>query len=320
MNNLEFDNLKNETLNFSLRENYRNRSYLNGFNNHVNALFDCESELSICPELLINDNYKFSKVRYYEAETTILEALDDVGEEIEDELSNLEDELYSKIERELGKFYDRNDELGQIIDNTVHTTLLAVKFNFFTNKDNFVNPWDDTRNILVSDNYLFKAIHDSNEFDEIKKLKKGSKGSVELDGSEIYVAVKGKSANLTFGSFKDFVALRKTMLDLIEEKTGSNNRPIKFDELMIEFNRMLGEGNHLNDTEIKSKLIYPLKGASRIGSCKEGYFMLRTCEDIAKSYESHLSRFRGYFKTLEAHRLVAQRTDNSCYDFNKHNR
>lgn len=318
MINLEFETLKNESLNFSLRENYLNRSYLNGFNNHVNSLFNCEAELSLTPELLINENYKFSKVRYYEAETAILEELDDVSDDIETNLSNLEDELYSKIERELGNFYNRNDELGLMIDNTVHSVLLAVKFNFFSQKDSFLNPWADTMNILIHDRYLFKAIHDTNEFDEIKRLKKGANRSEVLDDSEIYVAVKGKSANFTFGSFKDFVALRKTMLDLIEDRAGSANTPVKFEVLMTELNNMLGEGRHLSDNEIKAKLIYPLKGASRIGSCKEGYFILKTCEDIAKSYESHFGRFRGYFKTLEAHRLAALRTENTCYDFDKH--
>lgn len=308
--------LSEKSLSFSLRENYHNRSFKNGFNSHVNALFTYEMELSKHPELFLNENYKFSKSRYFEAETSFLEALDDLDNPlIESALSNLEDRLYEKIERELGMYYDNNEELGLIIDNTIHNIVLSVRYEFFTRKDEFLNPWTETANILKYDNYLFKAIFDEEEFSEIKKLKKSSNKSEVLDNSEIYVAVKAKSKNLTFGSFKDFVRLRKVMFDLIDELVGGANKPVKFEEIVSRFNKM---NSGLSESEIKSKLIYPLKSFSKIGSCKEGYFILRSCEDIAKSYASHYSRMRGFMRTLEAHRLAALRTPGDCYDFDKH--
>lgn len=310
-----FNSHKELILDFTLREDYRNRSYTHGFNEHVNALFTCETELSSNPELIISEDYKFTKKRYYEAETSILEELDDISETNEELFSNLEDELYDKIESTLGRFYDNSEEIGLIIDNTVSSNLLAMRFNYFTRSSDYLNPWEDSARILQDSNYLFKAIFDSAEFTEIKKLKKGANRSEVLDDSEIYVAVKGRSENLTFGSFKDFVKLRKVMLDLIEEKVGASNTPVKFEELNNQLNRMnLG----LSESEIKSKLIYPLKAISKIGSCREGYFMLRTCEDIARSYESHYSRWKGYKRTLEAHRLAAHRIESDCFNFDKH--
>lgn len=315
MNTELFDRVKNEILDFSLREDYRKRSYTNDFNDHVNSLFTCESELSSNPDLIINDDYKFSKKRYYEAESSILEELDDIELENEPLFSELEDELYSAIETRLGRYNDNSEEIGLIIDNTVQANLLSARFNFFTRSNDFLNPWEDSAKILQETNYLFKAIFDSEEFSEIKKLKKNADRSEVLNDTDIYVAVKGRSKNLTFGSFRDFVRLRKVMLNLIEEKVGIRNTPVKFEILAEDLNRMnLG----LTESEIKSKLIYPLKAISKIGSCREGYFMLKTCEDIAKSYESHYSRWKGYKRTLEAHRLAAMRTDNTCYNFDKH--
>lgn len=315
MDTISFENHRNYILDFSLREDYRNRSYTNDFNNHVNSLFLCETELSITPDLIISENFKFNKKRYYEAEASILEILDDITDENEQFFSNLEDELYNKIESELGRFYDNSEEIGLIIDNSVRSALLSVRYNFFTNSKEYLNPWEDSARILHDGNYLFKAIFDSEEFSEIKKLRKGSKKSEVLNDSEIYIAVKGRSNNINFGSFKDFVRLRKVMLDLIEEKVGDHNIPVKFEVLASDFMNMnIG----LNEGEIKSKLIYPLKALSKIGSCREGYFMLRTCEDIARSYESHYSRWKGYQRTLEAHRLAALRVESNCYDFNKH--
>lgn len=311
-----FEYHRNNILNFSLREDYRNRSYTHDFNNHVNSLFTCESELSENPDLIISENYRFNKKRYYEAETSILEILDDVTFENEELFSNLEDELYNKIETELGRFYDNSEEIGLIIDNTVHSAILSVRFNFFTRSKDFLNPWEDSARILRESNYLFKAIFDSEEFAEIKKLKKGANKSEILNDTEIYVAVKGRSNNFNFGSFKDFVRLRKVMLDLIEDKVGDHNIPVKFEVLASDFIHMnIG----LTESEIKSKLIYPLKATGKIGSCREGYFMLRTCEDIARSYESHFSRWKGYLRTLEAHRLASLRVESTCYNFNKHN-
>lgn len=312
-----FNELRERTLSFSLRDNYQNRSYTVDFNNHVNALFNCESELSENPDLLVSDNYKFSKVRYYEAESSILDALDDIDDEVlENDLSNLEDDLYIRIERELGVHYDRSPELGLIIDNTVHSSLLAVRYNFFNKKDQFINPWEFTANILRFDNYLYKAIFDENEFSEIKRLKRNSKKSEVLVDTDIYVAVKGRNESFTYGSFRDFVRLRRIMLSIIEDKVGSANTPIKFESLVEEINEM---NAGLTESEIKSKLIYPLKAISKIGSCKEGYFILRTCEDIAKSYESHYNRLRGYLRTLDAHKSAAKRLESDClFDFTKH--
>ena len=308
-------NRRNEILSFSLSNNYRNRSFTNDFNNHINSIFDCEYELGKNPDLISHDNFKFTNRRYSEAQENILAELDDIDEATEAYLSILEDDLYLKIEKELGRFYDNSDEIGLIIDNTVQCSILSLRFQYFKRSNEFINPWEDSYRILTEKNYLFKPIFDADEFNEIKKLKRTSKKSDIIKDTEIYVAVKGKNSHLNYCSFKDLIHLRKVLFDIIEEKVGDSNTPVKYEIILKLFDQM---NSGLSDAEIKSKLLFPLKAISKIGSCKEGYFVLRNCEDIERSYKSHFNRWKGYYRTLEAHRLAALRLDNNCYDFSKH--
>lgn len=308
INSSDFNNISSRTLSFRLSENYRdNRSFPNHFNEHVNLVFMYESMLSNGANQAKSNQFVFSKRRYAEAETAILSELDTINSE-DDELlfDDLEDQLYAKVESDLGQYFDRNQETLALIDHTVHSVLKKIRFQFFDAHQDFLNPWEGEAAILYDSNYLFKPIFDETEFDEIKKLKRGARKSEVHDNTEIYVAVKAKTKHFSYGSFKDFIRLRLIFLDFLSDKMGSSRTPVSFAELANEFMKM---DSSITENEIKSKIIYPLKSMSKIGSCKEGYFLLETAEDIEKSYRSHFQRWKGYYRTLEAHRMAAKRLD-----------
>lgn len=300
----------NHLLNVNLMTDYRHRSYLNHYNNHIDFLFNLENLYSGNTNNL--SNFQFSQYRYTEAENFILNNIN-ISTEQETELDNLEDILYDKIPRKITD-YDRNNyELSAIVDNTIRNILLSYRLNFV---DAALNPWEETKKIFSNDKYLFKHINDQNEFDIIKKLKYNKNTSEEL-GSDIYVAIKGNSPKITYGKFKDYIKLRSKMLEIITDLCGVNNDPVLFEKIKKRFDD--SEEHGLNETEIKSKIIYPLKRMSKIGSCKEGYFLLLTAEDIHKSYLSHYNRFVGYFNTLEIHKLASiDKSDAENFNFNLH--
>lgn len=306
---------REKVFNLELRDDYKSKAYNRGFNDHLSSLFICESEILQSGDHLISDKLSFNKTRYYEAEATILEKLDDIDSNDESLFSNLEDQLYTKIEGELGAFKDSSEQIEMIIDHTVQSLLLSARFNCFESARYHRNPWNSAANILFESNYLFKPIFDSDEFSEVKRLKKHRGLSQDMVESEIYVAAKARSNSITFGSFKDYVKLRSQILNYLDEKAGQLNIPVKFEDLFSDLQSM---NLDLSVGEVKSKIIYPLKSFGKIGSCKEGYFMLRTCDDFARSYESHLNRWYGYFRTLEAHKWAAEKYDSSCYDFSQH--
>lgn len=77
----------------------------------------------------MNGILKFSKRRYFEAETSVLESLDDIKDEHEVIFSNLEDELYDKIEGELGRYLDGSDEyitITWMTDNFYYSSVLET--------------------------------------------------------------------------------------------------------------------------------------------------------------------------------------------------
>jgi hypothetical protein len=291
-----------------LTKDYRVKQYRNYFRKHLNSLFDIsniivDNEESIFsqPSLVLTDRI------YYQTEGFVLENIDDLDDEaIDRDLDNLRDFLYHKIKVELGRYYDKTSiELLKMIDRTVHSAVLSVRYNFFSRSNEFINPWISENNIFTENKVLHIFSTDREEI--IDFIDDDSNESVEISEKKIWILAKGQRSDTTYGYIRDLLGLRNTVLSILDEHASSYRNPLKTELIIGKLRQMGIPSEEYSDSNIKNWLITPLKRGNRIGSSKDGYFMLNTCDDIAFSYSSHLENLKGYFRTLESHRRLAEK-------------
>lgn len=290
MNNSNIiSNIRIEIENLVLTDDYRSKIFAKNFNAHLNSLIDTSITLSgENDSILSNNNVKITNSIYWQTEGFILEKLDDVTDvNIISQLDELENVLYDKIITSLGKNYDKSSTLNKMIDNTVHNTLLATKFNFFSRNDDFLNPWQDAKNILFENSVLHTFYTNFEEFISLGYTNKSNESEV-TKYKKIGVLGKGNKDNFTFGIVRDLIGLRNTVIDILEDKANSGQNPIKSDALIAELRSMGISEIDLSDGNITNWLISPLKRNNKIGSCREGYFLMKDCADVSVSYISHL--------------------------------
>ena len=140
---------KNKFENITITENYSD-TFEELFNKHLKDLFNLANTLI--------ENFHTEIITesiYWQTEAMILELLDDVEDDaILDELDILENMLYDNIKKALGESYNEIFNIKKNIDFTVHSILLSVKFNYFSRKDEFVNPWKYAEDILFNNSLL----------------------------------------------------------------------------------------------------------------------------------------------------------------------
>jgi hypothetical protein len=299
-------NAKEAFENVLLTDNYRSKKFTKNFDQHLNMLIDTTVVLAAENYTKLNDSeISITDQVYWESEGFVLENLDDVTDsEILQELSNLEDILYDKIRTSLGNSYDGSSKLNLMIDNSVHNALLAIKYNFFSQADSFSNPWEAAKNILIDNKVLYTF---SNDRDKLLQMgfNVESDDSTEIINKKINVVGRGNRNDYTYGYVRDLVGLRNTVLDILEDHSSSRDSATTADRIISELRLMGLSEAELTNSHIKNWLISPLKRNNKIGSHKEGYFLLKNCHDVAVSYESHLENLKGYYRTLENHRKLA---------------
>ncbi|MCD9855572.1 hypothetical protein LUD75_12680 [Epilithonimonas sp. JDS] len=289
----------------TLTDNYRSKKFTKNFDKHLAILVDTTIQLAEENSVLTNKHIDFTDKMYWESQGYILEKLDTITDsEILNEFDNLEDILYERIKVSLGNAYNGSEALNLMIDNSVHDTLLALKFNFFENKDNYFNPWEDAKNILVEDEVLYTFSTDTEKLNSLG-FSIVSNDSVDISDKKINIIGKGSRNDYNYGFVRDLLGLRNTIIQILDENSSFGNKATTADEIIIKLRRMGIRSNELTDHNIKSWLIAPLKRSNRIGSDKEGYFILNNCQDVKISYYSHYENFKGYYRTLEKHRKLA---------------
>lgn len=305
MNQL-LSNARKEFENISLTESYRSKQFTKNFDRHLTTLIDTTILLAGDKStVLSNDDVYITDKLYWEAEGYILEKLDTITDSgILRDFGNLEDVLYDRIKHSLGDDYNNSEALNLMIDNSVHDTLLALKFNFFERKDDFFNPWEDAKNILLDNQVLYTF---SNDMEKLNSLgfKIDSNDSADIIDKKINIIGKGKRPDYSYGFVRDLIGLRNTVIQILDEDNSYGNSATKADEIISKLRGMGVLNTELTDSNIKTWLIAPLKRNNRIGSDKEGYFLLKDCHDVKTSYLSHFENFKGYFRTLENHRKLA---------------
>lgn len=312
-------NAKKDFEKISLTDSYRSKKFTKNFDKHLMTLVD--TTITLAGEyktILSDDNISITDKLYWESEGYILEKLDTVNNrQILDDFNNLEDILYDRIKNSLGNDYNDSEALNLMIDNSVHDVLLALKFNFFERKNEFSNPWEDAKNILFHN----KVLHTfSNDLEKLNAFgfKIESSDSADIIDKKINIIGKGKRSDYNYGFVRDLVGLRNTVIQILDEDNSFGSSATKAEAIILKLRNMGVLDIELSDNNIKSWLIAPLKRANRIGSDKEGYFLLKNCNDIKISYNSHFENFKGYYRTLENHRKLALKFGCSDDNFTQH--
>lgn len=298
-----------------LTEKYTQLSYKNDFSNHIVSVLDFAYENS-GSEVFNDKELKFSRPLYWECLNTIYEKHPIVRTEEESEQNRLfEQKLYINIIEKLGDFFDeKEDLLLESIDFTISNYMDNI--NYSSKLDH--NPWNYSNKIFTEDNLLYTFTDNKDEYSHLlKKEKKESEVSRYLT---IGVLGKGHKKGYAQSYIKDVYALRKLFLNLLDENNHDCRKPIKISEIIKQFRDLGVSLTDLSDSNIIYWIVKPLKNRTKIGSNKNGYFLIRSSEDLAESYKSHLKNFIGFYKTLQKHKdLAVQEFLDFDADFNKHN-
>lgn len=304
----------------SLTENYRPKGYVKNFNQHVDDL------ITTCVNLTGDNfdedkNFHFTDSVYWSCEAIILEKLDDIDDNsFLNALDNLEDQLYSTLKRKIKtiKSYTDQSLINKMLDLTVNNILLSLKFDKFSDASLFENPWMETTKILLENGLIYTFSNDINSLKDLG-LKINENESELIKKNLVGVVGKGNQDKFATGYFRDLAYLRNLLYDLLESENHTSSKPIKADSIIDQI-RQVGIGSkELSDNNIRSWIITPLKKSNRLGSNNEGFFIIKTEEDLIASYERHLESFKGFYRTLENHKRLADKFNISSDRLDKHN-
>lgn len=306
MKNTLLENTKASFENINLAENYRNKGYERNFSDHINSLVETSFTLN-SGSIFSGNDFKLTNDLYWRTEGYILEQLDDIPDDssLLDELDNIEDYLQDTIKSKLGRFYDNSFMLRKMIDISVHNYLTNLKFDHFTKSDEFKNPWESAKNILFENNLIHTFSDEINDFKSFG-LKLNDKESSISKASFIGILGKGYQRNFATGYIRDLVALREALYQDLYDNSHTSSNPIKTEQIIDKIRHFGILSEELSDSQVKSFIIWPLKYSNRLGSSKEGYFVIKDYGDLYISYRSHFENFKGFYRTLERHRKLSK--------------
>ncbi len=298
-----------------LTNSYNKSTYRNDFNNHIVSVLDYALE-NTGAEVLKNKDLKFSKGLYWECLNSIYENNPIIRNEVEKEQNRLfEQGLYINIINKLDGYFDPNDYL---LLETIDFTISNYTDNLNYGQKLDFNPWSYSNKIFTEDNLLYTFTDNK---DEYKHLLKHKKKESELS-KYLTIGVLGKGLRKDYAQsyIKDIYALRTLFLNILDENNHDSTKPIKITEIIKQFRDLEISKTDLSDSNIKYWIVKPLKNRTKIGSNKNGYFIIRTEEDLQESYKSHYNNFVGFYKTLERHKELAIHEFLAFgNDFNNHN-
>lgn len=298
-----------------LTDNYQKLSYKNHLNDHITSVLDFAAENSDS-SVLKDSHLKFSKKLYWECVDTIYHnypiTVDNDTKEIN---RKLKQELYKSIIGKLGKFFDiKDDILIETIDFTISNYIDNLKYDKILGTN---NPWSFTNSILLNNNLLYSFTDNKDEYKHL--LKKNKKESELSKTLTIGVLGKGHRKDYVQSYIKDIYALRNLLINLLDDKNHNRTNPLKINDIIQNFRDLNISENELTDNNIKSWIVQPLKRFTKLGSNKDGYFIIKDEEDLFESYKSHYNNFMGFYNTLERHKRFAITSKFKNNDFDKHN-
>lgn len=312
MGSLVLDTANSEIDSIDLTNNYRKRKFKKNFSSHLDGLVDIAVRINTDDNFILKGNFELTKELYWEIEAFVLENLDDVtDDETLGSLEDIEERVREKIVGNLGAYYENIPEINDIIDYSVNGFVMSSKFEFMVSANKFINPWSASKAVLTENGVLHSFYTDSAYLDDLG-IDTRSNSSFELTKHRIGVVAKGRREDFTGGMIRDLYGLRNHLFNIIEDIAPSSSNPITTEEIVL---RLRSEGlteSEFSFNQIKNWLILPLKSSGKIGSSTEGYFKMGDCEDLKVTYISHLENFKGYLRSVERYRQMAN--SNNCVD------
>jgi hypothetical protein len=299
----------------TLTDNYQGLPYKNNLNDHIVSVLDFASEHSDT-EVLKSKDLKFSKQLYWECLDTIYQNNPIVTDDyIREENRKLKQNLYVDIIENLGVFFNMDDKLLiETIDFTISNYIDNYKYSTILGSN---NPFTFTNNIFTKNNLLYSFTDNKDEYSHLfTKKKKESELSKNLT---IGVLGKGHRKDYSQACIKDIYALRNLLLNLLDEENRDRTNPLKINDLIKSFRDLGVTENELTNNNIRNWIVQPLKRFTKLGSNKDGYFIIRNEEDLFESYKSHYNNYMGFYKTLERHKRFAETSTYIDENFDKHN-
>jgi hypothetical protein len=170
---------------------------------------------------------------------------------------------------------------------------------------------------LINNNLLYSFTDNKDEYKHL--LKKNKKESELSKNLTIGVLGKGHRKDYSHSYIKDIYALRNLLLNLLDEKNCDRTNPLKINDLITNFRSLNISETDLTDNNIRNWIVQPLKRFTKLGSNKDGYFIIRNEEDLFESYKSHYNNYMGFYKTLERHKRFAESSSYENNNFDEHN-
>jgi hypothetical protein len=295
----------------TLTDSYRASSYKNNLSDHIFSVLDYANENSNSV-VFNNPNLKFSKALYWSSLTLFYEKNPIVQSDEQKENERLlEQKLYTVLIDNLGEFFDPNDKL--LLETLDFTVSNYVDYHNYKEKLDTLNPWILTNDILINDHLLYSFTDDVNDYKILNR--KESELSKYLT---IGVLGKGYKKDYAHSYIKDIYGLRAMFINLLDELNHDCYNPIKINEVIKKFRELEISKEDLSDNNIKNWIVKPLKKSIKIGSNKNGYFLIRTEEDLYESYISHFNNFMGFIKTLDKHQRISKSFKELENNFNLH--
>ncbi|MCV9931803.1 hypothetical protein OIU80_05860 [Flavobacterium sp. LS1R47] len=309
--------------NIKLKDNYKTRLFKDKINDHISNVFYLASTYDENIKDLFSKEFRI--LNYHYSCDLIKENSSEYTEYVSshtDFINELEINLFNNIKSLLGKNFSYEDKnLLTLIDTTIENYSENYVYQNIQklNNNNNINPFQSSANILIEDQLLFDFCEFNEEYSEFKKIKKNE--SQLIANKNISILTKCNNENFNYSEVRDTFYYKELILNELDSKKRNSSNPIKLTDIFDYFRELGVPKEELSNSNILNWIVKPLKRYSKLGSNKEGYFIILDENDLQESYISHLSRYNGYFNTLERHRLFFSRLEQSKIEksaFEKH--
>ncbi|NBA74621.1 hypothetical protein GOQ04_03640 [Emticicia sp. ODNR4P] len=306
------------SIDVQLATSYTSKKYKKLLGDHLTGILD---ESLASPEYS-KMTIRFSNELYWECVEKIHEKFHDTiseyfTEEEDDRLFEEKTILTKRIIANLGSFYDKSNDLIKSIDFTVNNHANNYIFSKLKEHVKINNLWDSCDKVFTDHGLLYLFSEDK---DTYRNLLKHQESDLSKEAT-IGVLRKGAKKDFGISYIRDSYQLRKTFLDILEDEKHNFENPIKKEDIFKLFREKLAiPADDLTNQNISNWIIKPLKNGIRIGSNKEGYFLIKTFDDLLHSYDSHYNNYIGFYNTLNRYEKIAETLfgESNITEFQKH--
>jgi len=243
-----------------------------------------------------NDEIKLNKAVLDGLDAFVLEK-NSVNEVDWNFVLDAKDILETEIKLKLGKEGD-SITLKPFINNTLDNFEKELVFQYSSTLT--VNPWTATNNILIKNGCLYLITDEEAVFKEYNSRIIENRKPEELNNIGILAANNKKVKKYEKNEFSGLIidnrySTQNIVFDYLNLSAKGKNNQKTLKEIQ-EYLRNLKR--YVDDNILKGNILLPLKRQGLIGSL-QGYFAICSEDDLKTTFDSHLEKMQGIYKTLE---------------------